>query len=43
MVLALDTSLSLQEGSVKQKLKATTENHILAQGALVGKYQKQAR
>ena len=41
-VFALDTSLSLEEGSVKQKLKAVMENDILAQGVLMGKYQKQA-
>ncbi len=42
-VFALDTSLSLEEGSDKQELKAAMENHILAHGVLMGKYQKQAR
>ena len=41
-VFALDTSLSLEEGSDKQKLKAAMQNHILAQGVLMGKYQKKA-
>jgi Raf kinase inhibitor-like YbhB/YbcL family protein len=41
-VFALDTSLSIEEGSDKQKLKAAMENHILAQGVLMGKYQKKA-
>ncbi len=42
-VFALDTALSLEEGSEKQKLKEAMENHILAQGVLIGKYQKQGR
>lgn len=41
-VFALNTSLSLEEGSDKQKLKTAMENHILAQGVLMGKYQKQS-
>jgi Raf kinase inhibitor-like YbhB/YbcL family protein len=41
-VFALDTSLSLQEGSDKQKLKAAMEDHILAQGVIMGRYQKKS-
>jgi Raf kinase inhibitor-like YbhB/YbcL family protein len=39
-VFALDRSLDLKAGENKTKLKAAMEPHILAQGSLMGRYQR---
>jgi Raf kinase inhibitor-like YbhB/YbcL family protein len=38
---ALDTALSLQGGATKQDLLRAMEGHLLAEGQLMGKYQRQ--
>ncbi|HLY71556.1 MAG TPA: YbhB/YbcL family Raf kinase inhibitor-like protein [Puia sp.] len=40
MIYALDSSLSIPAGSSKSDLEAAMQGHILAQGELVGLYQK---
>ena len=39
-VFALDTLLSLPQGSTKKDLIAAMDTHILSSGSLIGKYQK---
>lgn len=39
-VYALDTTLRLESGSVKSQLEAAMEGHILAEGELIGLYQR---
>lgn len=38
---ALDTSLKLKPGATKEELLKAMEGHVLAQGELMGKYQRQ--
>ncbi len=38
---ALDTTLSLPEGSTKQEVKRAMEGHILADAVLIGRYKRQ--
>lgn len=40
-LFALDTSLDLKEGSTKEELLKTMENHILEKTELMGKYNRQ--
>ncbi len=40
-IFALDTALSLGEGATKAQLLEAMEGHILAQGALMGRYKRQ--
>ena len=40
-IFALDTALSLGEGATKAQLLKAMEGHILAQGALMGRYKRQ--
>lgn len=40
-IYALDTMLGLDKTADKRKLEDAMENHILAYGALIGKYKKQ--
>ncbi|MBC2696962.1 MAG: YbhB/YbcL family Raf kinase inhibitor-like protein [ANME-2 cluster archaeon] len=39
-VYALDTTLSLKSGATKSQLEATMSGHILAQGEMIGKYER---
>jgi Raf kinase inhibitor-like YbhB/YbcL family protein len=39
-VYALDAKMDLPEGSSKEELRASMQNHIIGQGELIGLYQK---
>ncbi len=39
-IYALDTMLDLKEGATKQQLETAVKGHILAQGQLMGKYER---
>jgi len=39
-VYALDTTLSLKSGATKSQLEAAMSGHILAQGEMIGKYER---